>query len=73
MVSKVVSKVVTLGDHLQPPNPPPALWIRPSPEADYPPPTLLRAGSLTRGAIWFAGGAGRSDIEGIAGTLGEGF
>ena len=67
VVRKVVRKVVTLGDHLQPPKPPPALVICSVPESDYPPPTLLRAGSLTRGAIRFAGGAGGSDVEGQKG------
>ena len=40
MVRKVVRKVVTLEDHLQPPKAPPALVIRSVPESDYPPPTL---------------------------------
>ena len=57
----MVIKVVTYGDHLRVAWPPPALVIRCRPESDYPPSTLLRSGSLTRGVLDFRAGGGQAE------------
>src|SRR5205807_1164918 len=45
---------------------PPALVFRSVPESDYPPPTLLRAGSLTRGLAGLRAGGVQSGNGGHA-------